>query len=152
MCRLVVYRKGKRNILQCVVISNQHLDLRTAGGLVIDLRCGFGDVLAGGINFKLFNVFFALRRLRCYPRKPAVFRILIQLQEILLRFIGCKIDGRITARRCDIGMIRIRKARLSIRPASGFKDMGAIKRAGDGQLVFLVKNDLAATGQAVNDF
>ena len=49
-------------------------------------------------------------------------------------------------------MIRIRKARLSIRPAGGFKDMGAIKRAGDGQLVLLAKNDLAVTGQAVNGF
>lgn len=152
LCRLVVYRKGKRNILQRVVISNQHLDLCAAVDLVIDLRCGFGDVLAGGINFKLFNVFFALRRLRCYPRKLAVFRILIQRQETLLRFIGCKIDGRITARRCDVCMIRIRKARLSIRPAGGFKDMGAIKRAGDGQLVLLAKNDLAVTGQTVNGF
>ena len=44
-------------------------------------------------------------------------------------------------------MIRIRKARLSIRPAGGFKDMGAIKRAGDGQLVRLAKDDFATTRQ-----
>ena len=151
-CVLPVCHNGKRDLLQGILLPNQHLDLRTAVCLVIDLFYGFCNILAGRVNFKLFNVFFALRCLRCYPRKLAVFRILIQRQETLLRFIGCKIDGRITARRCDVCMIRIRKARLSIRPAGGFKDMGAIKRAGDGQLVLLAKNNLAVTGQAVNGF